>query len=75
MILLCLNGVFFTFLNHRIADAWLAPQTHLPLLLWGAFVSAASILVCLPIVAGLNRWLPQLVGRPQARGPWLPPFA
>jgi hypothetical protein len=37
-----------------------------------ALLSLLSIVLAVPLVAALNRWVPQLVGRPTADGPLLP---
>ena len=37
-----------------------------------ALLSLLSIALAVPLVATLNRWLPQLVGRPTVSGPLLP---
>lgn len=68
------NGFFFAFFNEWIAQAVPAPAGHLPLFAWCALVSALSIAVSLPAVHLLDRWLPQLVGRPRQAGPLLPPL-
>jgi hypothetical protein len=37
----------------------------------GCTMTVASLAVCMPLVALLKRWLPQLVGRPTEAGPLL----
>lgn len=76
LILFCLNGVFYHFLNGPFAD-WFAATFpgH-----WWAVTGAGiaftfvSLAACIPCVLALNKWLPQLVGKPSVRGPVLPAF-
>jgi predicted PurR-regulated permease PerM len=42
--------------------------------LYSLAVSVVSLLVCVPAVMLLNRFVPQLVGQSQRSGPWLPSF-
>ncbi|BBO69687.1 O-acetyltransferase [Desulfosarcina alkanivorans] len=73
LILMCLNGIFYHYINPPVA-AWVVghlPGT--PLTVWwvGCAMTAGSLAVCMPLVYLLRRWLPQLVGRPAAAGPLL----
>ncbi len=74
LILMCLNGVFYHFVNPPLAR-WAADRLSLtpPLLLLAATaVTVASLALCIPAVCLLNAWIPQLVGRPGREGPLLP---
>ncbi len=73
LILMCLNGIFYHYINPPMAR-WVVD--HLPgtpsTVLWvGCTMTVASLAVCMPLVALLKRWLPQLVGRPTEAGPLL----
>ena len=73
LILMCLNGIFYHYINPPVAR-WVVD--HLPgtpsTVLWvGCTMTLASLAVCMPLVALLKRWLPQLVGRPTVAGPLL----
>ncbi|HBX69937.1 MAG TPA: hypothetical protein DEH25_11330 [Chloroflexi bacterium] len=72
LILLGMNGIFHTFVNIHIAtkvnnleSVWVITGISLS-------GSILSILLSVPVIFLLNRYLPQLVGRPQQKGPWLP---
>jgi acyltransferase len=72
--LFCLNGIFYHFVNHRIA-VW--AYMHLagrPLIISALAlgVTIASLLACLPLVFLFHRFIPQLVGKPRTNGPLLP---
>lgn len=74
LILFCLNGVFYHFLNGPFAD-WFVKTFpgH-----WGAVTGAGvgftcvSLAFCAPLVLVLNKYFPQLVGKPRKAGPILP---
>jgi len=73
LILMCLNGIFYHYINPPMAR-WVVG--HLPgspsTVFWtGCTMTLASLVLCMPLVALLKRWLPQLVGRPTAVGPLL----
>lgn len=76
LILFCLNGVFYHFLNGPFAEWFMA---HVPVH-WatvtaaGAAFTLASLLLCVPFVLLMNRYLPQLVGKPHLKGPIIGPL-
>ena len=74
LILFCLNGVVYHHVNGPFASWFTAgmPQDGWSVATSAALVSLASISLAAPVVAALNRWLPQLVGRPTSSGPLLP---
>lgn len=72
-ILFCLNGVFYHFLNPPFAKWYVA---HFSSNGWAVFMAVslatvASLVLCLPCIWFFRGYLPQLTGRPAARGPWL----
>jgi acyltransferase len=74
LILFCLNGLVYHHVNGPFA-AWLTaamPQDGWSVAGSAALLSIVSIALAMPLVEALNRWLPQLVGRPTISGPLLP---
>lgn len=73
LILFCLNGAFHHSLNYVMTKHFLLPADTL---FWGVLYATVlgtlSIIVCLPIAIVLQKWLPQLVGKPMLKGPLLP---
>lgn len=73
LILMCLNGIFYHYINPPMAK-WVVD--HLPgtplITLWvGSAMTVASLSLCIPLIYILNRWVPQLVGKPKMEGPLL----
>jgi len=74
LILLGTNGLFLSFFNSHILN-WLGHyESTTWIILDSLWISVLSIGLSVPIIEILNRWLPQLVGRPQANGPILNKF-
>lgn len=74
LILFCLNGVVYHHLNGPLAK-WFAaamPASGLAVLGYALLTTALSLAAAVPLVLLLDRWVPQLVGRPAAEGPLLP---
>lgn len=76
LILMCLNGLFYHFINRPTA-VWILD--NLTGSLWGLFgvgclMTAASLAVCMPLVYLFNKFVPQLVGKPKWNGPWFKNF-
>ena len=72
--LFCLNGIVYHHVNGPFA-AWFMggmPQDGWVVAASAALLSLLSIALAVQLVATLNRWLPQLVGRPTVSGPLLP---
>jgi acyltransferase len=70
LILLAMNGVFYHFVNKPLA-AWTAaafPGDGWSVFLVSTAVSVASIGISVPVIHGLNRAVPQLVGKPRRQG-------
>jgi hypothetical protein len=57
-------------LAHWFIASW--PQNGWSLGIYATGLSVLSLAACAPIAMALNRYLPQLVGRPSVSGPWLP---
>jgi acyltransferase len=76
MILLAMNGVFYHFVNKPLAAWALAafPGDGLTIFLVSAVVSVCSIAACVPVIHGLNRAIPQLVGKPREPGMFFGPL-
>ena len=71
LILMCLNGIFYHYINPPIAK-WIMANLHnssLSILGLGCAMTAASLVACMPIISLLNRFVPQLVGKPKLKGP------
>lgn len=74
LIIFGLNGIFYHFVNDRLA-LWLLPQhsgESLLILTTGIVVSLVSLMLTVPCVFLLNNNIPQLVGKPGKSGPLLP---
>ena len=71
LILMCLNGIFYHYLNPPAAKWVLAHLPHSAPGIFGAGVvmTAASLGLCVPLIFLLNQLLPQLTGRPGQNGP------
>lgn len=74
LILFCLNGVFYHFFNGPFADWFVSrfPGHWAAVTGAGIVFTAFSLACCIPCVLMLNRWVPQLVGKPARSGPLLP---
>lgn len=74
LILLGTNGLFMSFFNSHVMD-WVG---HYDSTLWvtveSLLLSILTMLMSVPVINILNKWLPQLVGKPQAEGPLLKAF-
>ena len=70
--LLGLNGLFFGYVNPMLAKRWHVPDAQLPVFVASLAVTVASMVVCIPLLRLLNRYVPQLVGKSAVDRPWLP---
>jgi len=73
LILMCLNGIFYHYINPP-ASKWVManlPHSALSIFGVGCAMTAASLALCIPFVWMFNRLVPQLVGKPQRKGPLL----
>ena len=73
LILFCLNGIFYHFINGRAAQ-WVV--NNLPGSPWALFgigtvITLASLAFCIPLIYLFNKTVPQLVGKPKMSGPLL----
>ncbi len=73
LILMCLNGIFYHYINPPSAKWVLAnlPNSALSIFGAGCVMTAGSLALCLPIVFVFTKYVPQLVGKPKLRGPLL----
>jgi glycerol transport system permease protein len=69
-ILMCLNGVFYHYINPPTAKWVLAnlPHSGLSIAGVGFIMTVISLALCMPFVFLFNRLVPQLVGKPQLKG-------
>jgi acyltransferase len=71
MALFGLDGIFHHFVNARLAPwcIYYLDQTPVIAFFTGVVVTLASLALCLPFVFLLDRYIPQLVGKPKINGP------
>jgi acyltransferase len=73
LILMAMNGIFYHYINHRIAR-WFVDNlsgSGLEVLAVACVMTVASLALCIPLVYLFNKYVPQLVGKPKTNGPWL----
>jgi acyltransferase len=73
LIFMCLNGIFYHYINFRVAK-WVVTHlsgSFLTILGVGCVMTVASLAVCIPLVYLFDKFVPQLVGKPKIDGPWL----
>ena len=73
LILMCLNGIFYHYINPPAAK-WVVDHlsgSPLTVLGVGCAVTIGSLIFCMPLIYVFNRYLPQLVGKPKIKGPLL----
>jgi acyltransferase len=72
-ILMCLNGIFYHYINPQIAKWVIAnhPKSALSIFGVGIIMTLASLSICIPLIFMLNKFVPQLVGKPKLKGPLL----
>lgn len=76
LLLMCLNGIFYHYINGPTAN-WVLdtfPGNGLTVFLSAIIVTLASLMLCIPLIYVFNRFVPQLVGKPKLNGPWLKNF-
>jgi acyltransferase len=68
-ILMCLNGIFYHYINPPLAQWALAnlPKSVLSIFFMGLIVTVASLALCMPFIYLFNTFVPQLVGKPGLR--------
>jgi fucose 4-O-acetylase-like acetyltransferase len=72
LILLGMNGLFHTFLNLHVLTKIQNLESPWIITLISLSLSITTIVLSTPVILFLNRYLPQLVGKPQVEGPLLP---
>jgi len=72
-ILMCLNGIFYHYINPPTANWMLAnlPNSALSILGVGCVMTVASLAICIPLIFVFTKFVPQLVGKPKLKGPLL----
>jgi len=70
LILMCLNGVFYHYINPPTARWVLTnlPTSSLSIFVVGLLITVASLALCMPCIMLFNRFVPQLVGKPKLKG-------
>ena len=76
LILMCLNGVFYHYINGPVAKWALDTFSGSDLtVFWTAcLVTIASLALCIPFIYLFDKFVPQLVGKPKLNGPWFKNF-
>lgn len=76
LILMCLNGIFYHYINPRVAKWFLDTfaGSWLNVFLVSCIMTTASLAVCIPLIYLFNKFVPQLVGKPKWNGPWFRNF-
>lgn len=72
LILLGVSGLFHEFFNPYIVRWFEIQDVPIRVTLFSLLTSFASLAVCTPLIWLLNKYIPQLVGKPYLEGPWLP---
>lgn len=71
LVLMCLNGIFYHYINPPLA-AWLLETqggSATMVTFAGLATTAVSLLLCLPLVYGFNRFTPRLIGKRRRPAP------
>jgi acyltransferase len=76
LILMCLNGVFYHYINGPVAKWVLETLSGSGLtVFWvGCLMTVLSLATCIPFIYLLDKFVPQLVGKPKLSGPWFKNF-
>ena len=76
LILMCLNGIFYHYINFRVAGWFLGhfSGSFWPVLGIGGLMTIVSLAACIPLIYLFNKFVPQLVGKPKWNGPLLRNF-
>ncbi|WP_319522667.1 acyltransferase family protein [uncultured Desulfosarcina sp.] len=76
LILMCLNGVFYHYINPCVAK-WVLGHfsgSGLTVFTAGVIVTSVSLVLCIPFVYLFDHYVPQLVGKPKRNGPLMNSF-
>ena len=70
VILMCLNGIFYHYINPPTAKWVLAklPESGPSIFFTGLIVTVVSLALCMPFIFLFNKLIPQLVGKPKLKG-------
>jgi acyltransferase len=70
LILMCLNGIFYHYINPPTAKWALEnlPKSALNIFCIGLIVTVVSLALCMPFIFLFNKFVPQLVGKPKLKG-------
>jgi acyltransferase len=70
LVLMCLNGIFYHYINPPLAKWVLDSLGGSPALVTfsGVATTIVSLLLCLPFIYGFNRYLPQMIGKKKPSG-------
>ncbi len=76
LILMCLNGAFYHFINPIVGKWVFTNLSGQPLMIFGVglLMTLVSLALCIPFIYLFNKYVPQLVGKPKIKGPWLKNF-
>ena len=74
LIIFGLNGIFYHFINDRLAIQLLSQHSDsgLIILIIGIGITMISILLTVPFIYLFNHFTPQLIGKPKFDGPMIP---
>ena len=72
LMLIGLNGIFYAFINKHLGALFLEDGNCWQITLYALLISSLSLIACYPIINFLNKYIPQLLGRPMQIGPLLP---
>jgi len=76
LILMCLNGVFYHYINGPVAK-WVLETlsgSGFTVFCVGCLMTLLSLAACIPFIYLLDKFVPQLVGKPKLSGPWFKNF-
>ena len=76
LILMCLNGIFYHYINARVAK-WVLDTlsgSGLTVFWVGCLMTVISLAICIPLIYLFDKFVPQLVGKPKLSGPWFKNF-
>jgi len=71
LVLMCLNGVFYHYINPPLAK-WVLVNfggTPIAVTISGVTTTVISLLLCIPFIYGFNRYTPQLIGKKKHNAP------
>jgi len=74
LILMGLNGFYFQFINTIFVNQGIrfVSGSSLSIFIFCGTLTCISLLLCIPFILLLGKYLPQLTGKPKVEGPILP---